>query len=203
VDYIPTVFDNYVETIVSEKYDIAMMMGLWDTFGRSDYDRLRPLSYPNTDLMVLCFDVSSRTQFESIFSKYLPEVKHHVPGATLLLLGLKSDLRNNAEVVAKLKQRQLTMVSRDEAEQLARKFNMPYMELSALDDAEGCKAALQTFATMVVERYLPKAPKVDGSGLFGFVKRMFSWATTTNKTMMANANQKQIDESSVIEAETN
>ena len=43
-DYVPTVFDNYAQqyTIGENKIEL----GLWDTGGREDYDRLRPLSYP-------------------------------------------------------------------------------------------------------------------------------------------------------------
>jgi hypothetical protein len=64
-DYVPTVLADYSANIRCNKYDVILNILLWDTFGRSDYDRLRPLSYPGTDLMVLCFDVTSRVQFDT------------------------------------------------------------------------------------------------------------------------------------------
>ena len=47
------VFDNYAVTVMigGEPYTL----GLFDTAGQEDYDRLRPLSYPQTDVFLVCF----------------------------------------------------------------------------------------------------------------------------------------------------
>jgi small GTP-binding protein len=58
-----------------------------------DYDRLRPLSYPSTDVFVVCFGISARDSFENVGFLWMPELEHHCPGVPRLLVGIKSDLK--------------------------------------------------------------------------------------------------------------
>jgi small GTP-binding protein len=44
-------------------------LGLWDTAGQEDYDRLRPLSYPQTDIFLICFSLVSPPSFENVKTK--------------------------------------------------------------------------------------------------------------------------------------
>ncbi|XP_058805063.1 ras-like GTP-binding protein RhoL [Phymastichus coffea] len=91
MEYIPTVFENYPKTIEVDGrgYDVT----LWDTAGQEDYERLRPLSYPNTDCFLLCFSISARSSYENIASKWYPELKIHCPNIPIILIGTKGDLR--------------------------------------------------------------------------------------------------------------
>ncbi|XP_055760952.1 cdc42 homolog isoform X2 [Salvelinus fontinalis] len=68
-EYVPTVFDNYAVTVMigGEPYTL----GLFDTAGQEDYDRLRPLSYPQTDVFLVCFSCVSPSSFENVREKPL------------------------------------------------------------------------------------------------------------------------------------
>ena len=63
--------------------------------GQEDYDRLRPLSYPDTDVILMCFSVDNRDSLENIQAKWEPEVKHFCPNVPYLLIATKKDLRTD------------------------------------------------------------------------------------------------------------
>ncbi|KAL5273360.1 RhoL family protein [Megaselia abdita] len=90
-EYIPTVFDNHACKIYVDGKEYSLT--LWDTAGQEDYERLRPLSYPNTDCFLLCYSISSRTSFENIKSKWYPELRSFSKQVPIILVGTKLDLR--------------------------------------------------------------------------------------------------------------
>ncbi|KAG5536831.1 hypothetical protein RHGRI_024310 [Rhododendron griersonianum] len=92
-DYIPTVFDNFSANVVVE--GTTVNLGLWDTAGQEDYNRLRPLSYRGADVFVLAFSLVSRASYENILKKWIPELQHFAPGVPVVLAGTKLDLRED------------------------------------------------------------------------------------------------------------
>ncbi|KAI0427775.1 putative RHO3 protein [Xylaria sp. FL1042] len=93
--YEPTVFENYVHDIFVDNVHIEL--SLWDTAGQEEFDRLRSLSYDNTDVVVLCFSVDSKDSLENVESKWIGEIQENCPGVKLVLVALKCDLRENTE----------------------------------------------------------------------------------------------------------
>jgi len=130
-DYVPTIFDNYSANVMANGRPVNL--GLWDTAGQDDYDRLRPLSYPQTDIFLICFSVTSPASFENVKAKWVPEVKHHAPNVPFLLIGLKSDLRRDTTTLQMLQHRGLVFVGRDQAEHLAKETGASaYIECSSI-----------------------------------------------------------------------
>jgi len=136
-EYIPTVFDNYSANVMVDGKPINL--GLWDTAGQEDYDRLRPLSYPQTDVFLVCFSVISSSSFENVKTKWVPEIQHHAPNVPILLVGTKSDLRKDDNTIKQLNSRQQSMVTVENAQRMAKEIGaVNFLECSALTQ-EGLK----------------------------------------------------------------
>merc|ERR1712117_38500 len=130
-EYVPTVFDNYSAPMVCD--GVPVSLGLWDTAGQEDYDRLRPLSYPQTDVFLICFSVVSPSSFENVTSKWCPEIKHHCADAPILLVGTKIDLREDRETLSILADAGQSPIKREQGQKLANKIRaVKYLECSAL-----------------------------------------------------------------------
>jgi GTPase SAR1 family protein len=105
----------------------TISLGLWDTAGQEDYDRLRPLSYPQTDVFLICFSLVSPPSYENVRTKvcptpiipacipisktesndpqWYPEISHHAPSTSVVLVGTKLDLREDPATIEKLRDR--------------------------------------------------------------------------------------------------
>ena len=131
LQYVPTVFDNYAVNLCvgGEPY----LLGLFDTAGQEEYDRLRTLAYPGTDVFLVCFSVALPSSFENVRDKWIPEVKHYCPKVPLVLVGTQSDLRGDAVTISNLAKRKEKFVTEEEAAKLARRIGAyTYTECSAL-----------------------------------------------------------------------
>jgi cell division control protein 42 len=130
-EYVPTVFDNYAVTVMigGDPYTL----GLFDTAGQEDYDRLRPLSYPQTDVFLVCFSVISPASFENVKEKWIPEITHHCPKVPFLLVGTQMDLRDDGPTIDKLAKNKQKPISLQQGDKMADDQGaVKYVECSAL-----------------------------------------------------------------------
>ena len=128
--YVPTVFENYVADVEVDGKHVEL--ALWDTAGQEDYDRLRPLSYPDSHVILICFAVDSPDSLDNVQEKvrhlqssainselllssimstvtddnvslqWISEVLHFCQGLPIILVGCKKDLRYDQKTIEEL-----------------------------------------------------------------------------------------------------
>lgn len=127
------VFVMFVQRVIGEKNMYTDLLVLCMTIGQEDYDRLRPLSYPQTDVFLVCFSVTSPASFENVKEKWFPEVHHHCPGVPCLIVGTQVDLRDDPNMLQKLARQKQRPIPFEAGERLARELGaVKYAECSAL-----------------------------------------------------------------------
>ena len=152
-EYIPTVFDNYSANVMVEGKLINF--GLWDTAGQEDYDTFRAHSYPNTDVLLICFSLMNPTSFENVREKWYPEVRLHCNNAPIILVGTKLDLREDKGTAFDLKNKWLHPITYPEGLSMARDVGaVKYLECSALTTN-----GLRTVFDQAIRAVLYPAPK--------------------------------------------
>ena len=148
-DYVPTVFDNYNANVMWKQKTISM--GLWDTAGQEDYDRLRPLSYPDTDIFIVCYSIVNPSSYTNVKSKWIPEIRHHCPETPVVLIGTKLDLRENVDTLKRLKERDQAPITYDLGVKLQKEIGaVAFAECSALTQ-KGLKDAFNLAIESVFE----------------------------------------------------
>ncbi|XP_071820645.1 ras-related C3 botulinum toxin substrate 1-like [Apostichopus japonicus] len=142
-EYVPTVYENYtVKVNVDGK---PVILDLWDTSGQECLDRVRPLSYLNTSVLLLCFSLTSRSSYQNIKEKWYPEIRHHCPNTPIILVGTKQDLRGDEKGNRESQRKsdsESTVITHSQGLRLQKKVKaVKYVECSALTQ-EGLKATL-------------------------------------------------------------
>ncbi|XP_042912764.1 ras-related protein ced-10-like [Parasteatoda tepidariorum] len=100
-----------------------------------------------TDGFLLCFSVDNNRSYENITAKWYPEIRHHYPTTPFILVGTKTDIRENAEEQSKDK-----FISRTQGKKLASKIKAAkYVECSA-KETNGVKEVFEETVRAVLSR---------------------------------------------------
>ncbi|KAH7827990.1 Rac2g, Rho family GTPase [Monocercomonoides exilis] len=91
-EYVMTIFDNEEVLLVVDEKTVHMM--LWDTAGQEEYDRLRALAFPGTDVFMICFSLCDSNSLKNVKDKWLPEIKEFIQDTPVVLVGTKMDIRD-------------------------------------------------------------------------------------------------------------
>ncbi|KAL0148057.1 hypothetical protein M9458_056672 [Cirrhinus mrigala] len=147
---VPTVFENYVADIEVDGKQVEL--ALWDTAGQEDYDRLRPFSYPDYDVILMCFSVDSPDSLENIPERWAPEVKHFCPNVPVILVANKKDLRNDENVRNELSRMKQEPVKIDDGRAMAIRIGAyDYMECSA-KTKDGVREVFETATRAALQK---------------------------------------------------
>ncbi|CAM5162175.1 unnamed protein product [Eretmochelys imbricata] len=128
--YAPSVFEKYTTSITVGNKEV--ILNLYDTAGQEDYDRLRPLSYQNTNMVLICYDVMNPTSYDNVLIKWYPEISHFCRGVPLILIGCKTDLRKDKEHLRKLMSSEQEPITYTQGEAACQQMKaQAYLECSA------------------------------------------------------------------------
>ncbi|XP_067932313.1 transforming protein RhoA-like isoform X2 [Watersipora subatra] len=153
--YVPTVFENYVTDIEVDGKQVELV--LWDTAGQEDYDRLRPLSYPDTDVILICFSIDSPDSLDNIPEKWTPEVKHFCPKVPIILVGNKRDLRNDEVTKRELIKMKQEPVRHEQGREMCNRIGAKvYLECSA-KTKDGIRDVFEAATRAALEKSKKKA----------------------------------------------
>ena len=142
----PTVFENYVTQVPFDGKTVEL--ALWDTAGQEEYDRLRPLSYPESDVILIVFSIDFPVSLANVQDKvssgchplscataditqWYPEVAHFCEGTPLILVGTKTDLRRDEQTKRMLSAQGQTPITPEQGATVAREIGAKYIECSA------------------------------------------------------------------------
>uniref|UniRef100_A0A8D0VF20 Ras homolog family member F, filopodia associated n=1 Tax=Sus scrofa TaxID=9823 RepID=A0A8D0VF20_PIG len=137
--YAPSVFEKYTARVTVGSKEVTL--NLYDTAGQEDYDRLRPLSYQNTHLVLICYDVMNPTSYDNVLIKWFPEVTHFCRGTPTVLIGCKTDLRKDKEQLRKLRAAQLEPITYMQVGQGPLLYPTPLPGAQVLGHSYGQKAS--------------------------------------------------------------
>ncbi|MGE3921177.1 MAG: GTP-binding protein [Gammaproteobacteria bacterium] len=116
------------------------------TAGEEDYDRIRPISYTNTNVVIIAFSIIKSATFTAVREKWLPEIRHYLPNIPIVLVGIKSDLKTDPDTLETLRRNGQSIVSQAEIDALKREFHLDsYIEVSSLTGS-GVNAAFENAA---------------------------------------------------------
>ncbi|EDO42190.1 predicted protein [Nematostella vectensis] len=146
---IPPVQESFYTNFSYDR--VNYIVTYWDTctLARTeelDLSKLRPLEYRDTDVFIICFDITNPTSFQNVSTVWVPELKHYMPETPVLVVGNKKDMRTNTSFLP-------CMVSPSKGEELAARLGTVYRESSGYT-GEGIREVVGTAVRLAVQHRL-------------------------------------------------
>ncbi|XP_041365659.1 rho-related GTP-binding protein RhoA-D-like [Gigantopelta aegis] len=153
--YVPTIFENSISSITVDNKQVELE--LWDTAGQEEYDRLRPLSYTHSHVVIICFSFDCPDSLENAAERWKPEIAHHLEKVPIVLVGNKKDLINSRTVRADLAKYGQRPITSEDGRRMATRLGVSaYLECSSKTQ-NGVQTVFET-ATRIAMSYAVKKP---------------------------------------------
>lgn len=89
--YKPTIFENTGVEVYMD--GVQINLGLWDTAGNDNFTQIRPRSYLQADVVLICYSVANPNSLASVQHKWITEIREHLPKVPVLVVATQTDLR--------------------------------------------------------------------------------------------------------------
>ncbi len=136
--YISTIGVDFLTKYIQVE-NKKIKLALWDTSGHERYNALIPNYLRDANIIMLCFDITSKPSFERLTIFYKMIDKDSSPRPILMLVGTKCELENERQV------------SKETAQKYAQELGAEYIETSAASDIN-VKTTFEKAAQAVLQR---------------------------------------------------
>ncbi|XP_078534436.1 rho-related GTP-binding protein RhoH [Lissotriton helveticus] len=124
--YRPTVYENTGVDVFMDGIQISL--GLWDTSGNEAFKGIRPISYQQADVVLMCFSVANHNSFLSLRHKWIAEVRSNLPKTPVIVVATQTDQREMGPL-------RLSCINSADGKRLAQDLRAKgYLECSALSN---------------------------------------------------------------------
>lgn len=164
--YTPTAFDDYaIEAFINGK---TKVLTVCDTAGEDDYNTLRPLSYPDADVFIVCYSVERVQSLKSVQEKWIPEIRRFCPDVPILVVGNKKDIRNDRERQGRIKddgnsENSRQLVNFDDAVACAKEFSSHKVIECSAKTKEGVRNVFDTAIRIAIAHRASRSSRVLNS----------------------------------------
>ncbi|KAI6186143.1 hypothetical protein M3Y98_00100600 [Aphelenchoides besseyi] len=149
-NYVPTAFEHYsIEALINGK---QQTLYLSDTAGVSEFSAMRPLSYPDCDVFLVCYSVESIESLQHIKEKWIPEIRYFCPSTPILIVGNKKDLRSQ--------EKSENLVPISVAEEYAKAFSSAQLIECSSKSRENIKVVFQSAIRVATDTRNRRSNKV-------------------------------------------
>ena len=186
----PTIVDTHVQIIQLEN-DKKVELVIYDTAGQEEYDKLRPIFYKDTNVILLCYSIDLPNSLTNIPDKWMPEIRFFCPQIPLILVGVKKDLRNDPITCRRLKLNQQRPVKLEDGQSMAKRVRANYFFECSCKTFENINEIFYTAAKLSLNEALSNM-SVSSNNI------NMSKTKSINKKNKKNKNQNKVKNCTIL-----